>query len=570
MAISLLFLLLVVVVVVLAIRKAGAGGPAGPADGHTVRRFFQYLVLYGLLVVVAVGLAGLIGRLLERDVLVTADEAQLARDLAFTVVGLPLFAGVALWSRRRLADDPAEARSLGWAFYVTAASLTCLAMAMTGLGQVLGWATGLQEYDGRALAAFLVWGAAWGTHWWVEAHTTPAQHTRVHHLVGSLIGLVTAAIGLAGLLAGALRSLLGLDGDVLVAGGPNPILGGLVTLLVGAPVWFLYWVRTVARHERDPLWLAYVLLAGVGGGLVTAIVAASTLVFSVLVWLIGEPRSTDAAHYFHNAPTAAGAAVVGLLVWWYHRAVLEEAGTEERTEVRRIFDYLMAGIGLLAASGGLATLLVALIEAVTRSADVFVDTSAVNTLLAAATLLAVGAPVWWFSWRRVQVAVRENPTDELTSPTRRFYLFALFGVGGMVAVIALLVGVFLLFVGMVEGTVGAETLRRMRFAVGVLITTAAIASYHWTVYRDDREHAPEAAQAQGPRFVLLVGPADDAIARVVAARTHGLVQAWSRTDDGLATWSIDEVMTALAGTTADEVIVLSDAGGLRAIPVHRD
>ena len=263
----------------------------------------------------------------------------------------------------------------------------------------------------------------------------------MHHLVGSLIGLVTAAVGLAGLLAGALRSLLGLEGDVLVAGGPNPMLGGLVTLVVGAPVWFIYWVRTAARRERDPLWLAYVLLAGVGGGLVTAIAAASTLVFSVLVWLIGEPRSTDAADYFHNAPTAAGAAVVGLLVWWYHRAVLEEAGTEERTEVRRIFDYLMAAIGLLAAAGGLATLLVALIEAVTRSAQVFVDTSAVNTLLAAATLLAVGAPVWWLSWRRIQTAVRQDPADELTSPTRRVYLFALFGVGGVVAVIAVLVGV---------------------------------------------------------------------------------------------------------------------------------
>ena len=136
------------------IRKAGAGGTAGPADGHTVRRFFQYLVLYGLLVVVAVGLSGLLGRLLDRDVLVSADEAQLARDLAFTVVGVPLFAGVALWSRRRLADDPAEARSLGWAFYVTAASLT---VAGHGDDRVSARCSGgppaSRTYDGRALAS---------------------------------------------------------------------------------------------------------------------------------------------------------------------------------------------------------------------------------------------------------------------------------------------------------------------------------------------------------------------------------------------------------------------------------
>jgi hypothetical protein len=55
----------------------------------------------------------------------------------------------------------------------------------------------------------------------------------------------------------------------------------------------------------------------------------------------------------------------------------------------------------------------------------------------------------------------------------------------------------------------------------------------------------------------------------VAHRTHGQVQAWARTDDGEASWSVEEVMGAIGGTAADEVIVLNEAGGLRAIPVNR-
>ncbi len=569
MVVGLLFLILIVVLVVFAIRKAMERAGGGPAEGHAVRRFFQYVLLYGLLIVVSIGLSGLLGRLLEGDVLVTAGEAELARNLAFTVVGVPLFVGLVLWSRRSFAENADEARSLGWAFYVTAASLTSLVVAMTGLSQVLRWVTGLEDYSGRGLATFLVWGGVWGTHWWIDARITPREHSRVHHLAGSLIGLATAATGLAGLLAGALSSLLGLDGGAVIAGGGSPMLQGLVTLAVGAPVWFVYWIRKAARDERDPLWLAYVLLVGVGGGLVTAIASASTLVYSVLVWLLGEPRSVDARVHFETAPTAAAAAVVGALVWWYHHAVLEKAGAEARTEVRRIYEYLMAGIGLLAAAGGLTTVLVALIEAVTGNGRVFVGGSAVNTLLAAATLLAVGGPVWWIYWRRIQTATREAPADELTSPTRRVYLFVLFGLGGVAAVIALLVGVYLLFADLVGGTLGAETLRRMRFSIGVLLTTAAVAGYHWAIYRSDREHAPAAVEAHGPRFVLLVGPADAEIAHEVARRTRGRVQAWSRIDDGLATWSVDEVMVALGDTTADEVIVLSDAGGLRAIPVHR-
>ena len=569
MAFALLLVILVVVLVSLAIRRAGAREGVGAADGHAVRRFFQYLLLYGLLVVVGIGLSGLLGRLLERDVLLTADEVDLARNLAFTVVGVPVFVGVALWSRRRFLADADEARSLGWAFYVTAASLTALVLAMTGLGQVLEWATGLNDYSGHGLAAFLVWGALWGAHWWLDARVTPPEHSRVHHLAGSLIGLATAATGLAGVLGAALRSLLGLEGGAVLAGDGSPMLRGLVTLAVGAPVWLVYWVRTTARRERDPLWLAYVLLVGVGGGLVTAIASASTLVYSVLVWLVGEPRSTDAAEHFDSAPTAAAAVVVGLLVWWYHQAVLEAAGAEARTEVRRVYEYLMAGIGLLAAATGLTTLVVALIEAVTGTERVVVGGSTVNTLLAAATLLAVGAPVWWLYWRRIQTAADSAPTAELMSTTRRVYLFILFGLGGVAAVIALLVGVYLFFADVVDGTVGPETLRSMRFSIGVLLTAAAIAAYHWAVYRADQMQVPAVVEAHGPKFVLLVGPADPEIAREVAHRTHGRVQAWSRTDDGRTTWSVDEVMAALGSTSADEVIVLSDAEGLRAIPVHR-
>lgn len=568
--VSLLLPILVVVLVVLAIRKAGQRGTPGapPADTHAVRRFFQYLLLYGLLVVVGVGLAGLLGQLIEGDAFVTSDAA-LARNLAFTVVGIPLLGAVAWWSRRRLAEDPEEARSLGWVFYAALASLTSLVLAMTGLNQVLRWATGLDDYTGSGLAGLLVWGAFWGVHWWVDARVTSPRHSAMHHLVGSLIGLVVTAIGVGTLIADALRSLTGLDDNVLLVAGADPVWQGVVTLALGVPVWLVYWAMTAARQERDLLWLSYVLLAGVGGGLVTAVVAASTGVYSVLVWVLGEPRSQDAAEHFSGAPGAAAATFVGLLVWWYHRAVLTEAGVATRTEVRRVYEYLLAGIGLGAAGAGVTTLLMALVEALTGTT--YVGDEAVNTLLAATTLLAVGGPVWWLYWRLAQRAAREMPGTEITSPTRRIYLVILFGVGGVAAVIALLVGVYLLFRDLVEGTFGEETVRSMRVAIGVLLTTAAVAGYHGAVFRTDRERLPAAAaeEARGPRYVLLIGPPDPQIAREVGQLTHGRVQAWSRPGDGLPPWSLDEVRQSLASVTGDEVVVLSEPGGLRAFPVRR-
>ncbi|HEX2858527.1 MAG TPA: DUF5671 domain-containing protein [Propionibacteriaceae bacterium] len=575
MIVSLVVGIALIVAVVLVARRFTAGAAAGgSSEAHAVRRFFQYLLLYGLLMVVGVGVSGLLGRLFDGQLRLAGDEAGLARDLAFTVVGIPLFAGVALWSRSRFRAGPEESRSLGWAFYVTAASVTALVFAMTGLGQVLEWAFGLSDYSGRSAATVVVWGGLWAAHWWLGARVTPPEHVRLHHLVGSLIGLATAATGLVGVLGAALRTLLGLQEATLVTGQGSPILRGLAVLLVGAPVWVVYWYLTARRDDRHPLWWVYVLLAGVAGGLVMAITAASTLLYSVLVWLVGDPGAADARTHFQSAPTAAATAAVGVLLWWYHQAVLRGAGQAARTEVRRVYEYLMAGIALLAGAAGLTVAVVALIEALAGNRQVLVGNGVVNTLLAAFTLLIVGGPVWWIYWRLIHEAADADPAAELMSTTRRVYLFVLFGVGGIAAVISLLVGVYMLFEDVVNGVVGAETLRRMRVAIGVLLATAAISAYHWTVYRSDRKRAPSVAAEHEPRYVLLVGPADREVAREVAHRTHGRVQVWSRTDDGAHPWSADDVMAALDAMrtdrpAVDEVIVLSDAEGLRAIPVHR-
>ena len=565
--VGVVLLVVLIALAVIGIRKAVGGGHAVATEGHAIRRFFQYLLLYGLLVVVATGVSGLLGRLFDRGAMVAADDTELALSLAFTVVGVPLYAGLALWSRRRLADDPTEATSFGWAFYNTAATLTALGVAMVALHETLSWAVDIGPDNGRALARFLVWGGVWAAHWWLHLRLVPRPLSRLHHLAGSLIGLVTAATGLAGLFGGALWTLFFAGSEGILTGG-NDVLGGAVTLAVGAPVWLLYWLRTASRSERDPLWLGYVLLAGVGGGLVTAVVSASTVLYDVLVWVVGDPRFTDATLHFNDAPWAAAAAVVGALVWWYHQAALGQARLETRTEVRRIYEYLMSGIGLVAAATGLTMLIVAAIEALTGTETIILGVSAVNTLLAAATVLAVSVPVWWFYWHRIQAAATATPLEEHASPTRRVYLFGLFGVGGVAAVVSLLVGVYLLFEDVVQGSFGSETVRSMRFAIGILLTTGAIAAYHWAVYQGERVQVPSAA-AHGPRYVLLVGPADAEIARAVAHSTGGRVQAWNRTDDGGTPWSVEGVMAALGTTTADEVLVLSDSSGLHAIPVHR-
>jgi hypothetical protein len=136
------------------------------------------------------------------------------------------------------------------------------------------------------------------------------------------------------------------------------------------------------------------------------------------------------------------------------------------------------------------------------------------------------------------------------------------------AVVSLLVAVYLLFLDLVRGTIGTGTIRSMRVPIGILLSTRAIAGYHGIVFRADRQLSPHPA-ARGPRYVLLVGAPDPEIAHAVAHATGGHVQVWT-TEDGGATWSVEDVMGALASSPpASEVVVLSDPSGVHAVPVTR-
>lgn len=548
--------------VVFVVRRFSGRSGTGTADGRGVRRFFQYALLYGLMIVSSLGLSGLIARLMGDP----ASDAELARSLTFSIIGLPLFLALAWWSRQRLRDDAEERQSFGWRFYSTVAPLTALGVAMGGLTNVLGWVLQARAFDRESFASLLVWGSVWAAHWVVTRRLEPGP-AQPHLALGSVIGLATGASGLIWLLSTALEILSGRDQGLVIGLGSELGRAGALAI-TGSVVWVVYWLTGMAREPRTPFWFAYVLPVGVGGGLVTLLAAGSVALYEVLVWFLGEPASSIAARHFAGTTNNLAAAVIGALVWWYHRAVLHVAETAGRFEIRRVYEYLMAGIGLLAAAGGVTTVLVAVIEALVGPGDVQVGTAAINTLLAAITLLVVGTPVWWFFWSRIQRAAIVEPQEELASPTRRIYLFVLFGLGGVVAVVSLLVGVFIVIEDMLENRVSAETVRSVRFPVSLLLTTGVTAAYHWAVYRQDRAQLPETERPK-PRYVLLIGDGDEALAHELAQATGARVTLWSRTDGVIAPLTVGAVVDALAGTDYEEVTVISGPGGIEVIGVER-
>ena len=538
--------------------------PRGPR-GHGIRRFFQYGTAYLLFVLTAIGLSGLLGRALGRAVTLSGGQSDLALDISFTVVGLPLLALMGFWIRRTIARDAAEVRSVGWAMATTAGTLTALGVTVYAAYNCGLLLFGINEYDGYDLAQLLVWGSSMLGLWFIDRLNTPERNGRPHLFIGSTLGLVLTATATVNTLSAAIDILLHASGQTMYSNDLDPLWRGLILAAIGIPVWVLYWFESARRSERDRLWYGYVLLLGTAGGMIASVVAASTAVYRSFVWWFGDPFTTSAAVHFRDVPTAASTAVVGAALWWYHQRLL--LTPEPRNEIDRVYDYSMSAIGLGATGVGIAYAIVATIEGLT-SATVLTGGSVMNTLLLAATLLIVGTPVWANYWQGISRAVFANHDTEVTAPTRRAYLFILFGVGGITAIAGLVSGVYLFADDMLGVGISSESFYRMRWALATLLATGGIAAYHWLVY--DRERGVMRATQHGPQYILLIGPKDAELEASIEHVTGGRVHTWTPTNGFAGVWTAQAVMREVDHCQDDTLILFAEGSRLLAVPVQRD
>lgn len=294
-----------------------------------------------------------------------------------------------------------------------------------------------------------------------------------------------------------------------------------------------------------------------------AVVGGTAALKSAAVWLLGDPSARTAAEHFTGTSTALGAVVLGALTWWYHRRAFALGAPPGRTELTRVREYLLAAIALVATASGGVSGVSALAEMVDSPAY---ERSVANGLIGAVTLLVVGAPLWWWFWSGAQRALAADPAPELASPTRRVYLFVLFGVGGVVAVIAVLVAAFIGIEAGLRGEFGDETVQDLGIPLGLLVATATISGYHWAVYRRERRIAPPKEATRGPREVPLVDPMDEDVAADVRRATGASVELW--TTPG-APWSGADVLVAIGEVVGSAVVVVAVEGAPRAVRGER-
>jgi hypothetical protein len=566
---SFLPLLIMIAVVVLVIRKVSKRATSSSNTAQPVRLFFQYALAFGLFMIVTVGLAGLLSRALDVSNIVNSDQSSLASNLAFVVVGGPLLAGITIWLRNSLRENPSEGHGLIPTFFATLAAIVSLLVFLSSAIAALHNVISGDEVLGSTLGRTIVWGTALILVLKISNSVIPKNDFRIQYFVGSFITALAALIGLVQVLGGVLALLLSqqtfFDTQKLALVSPdNPIGIGLGTLVMSGALWVYYWIKNANTNKSDTLWLAYVLIAGVGGTLVIAITSLSISLYQVLVWFIGEPASQNAGEHFASIPQSLATAFAGFLFWWYHKSLLPNES--ERTDVQRTYEYLVSAISLIASAIGISIVIVALIESLTSQVQL-AGAGAINTLLGAGTVIVVAGPVWWHFWSRIQSIARVESNAELSSPVRRIYLFLLFGVGGIVAIVSLITIVVQLFDGILSSNLGANTFSEMRFAIGILISTGIVAGYHWEIYR--HEKSVEVSFTTTATNVLLVGPNSPELIQKLKATTGAKVSFLQRADASELVWPTEHVIELVAQSKEHDLLILLEATGVKVVPVTR-
>lgn len=277
-------------------------------------------------------------------------------------------------------------------------------------------------------------------------------------------------------------------------------------VVVGLFVWGIYWraaQQIYGLHQNEQksairrLYLYVIIFLGTGN-----VVGSLTLLLAgFLRQVLGLPSTGGLEPILANI-------IVGGVVWAYHAYVLHQdaqklpAEEPDQAEIRRLYLYLVAGIGLTSLLIGLGGEIGVIIFTL---GDAFDNDSREAMAWFTAALIS-GLGVWFVPWYRVQGMVgQNNPAGraEQQSGIRKLYLY-LFIFAATLTVFAtsitLLAQIIITFVGTAEDSVPFRTIS---LAMAYLLMGFGVLAYHGYLLRLDQQ-VEDAEEAKGLKALLVV------------------------------------------------------------------
>ncbi|MEX1078715.1 MAG: DUF5671 domain-containing protein [Homoserinimonas sp.] len=522
---------------------------------QTVRRVITYTLLFVMVTLAAIGLSGLLGRLLDVGDELVADSSGLAQSLAFALIAGPL-AAVLWWLIWRGLSDERDRSSVAWALYLAFASTVALITAASALFSAIASLVVGRWYS-TEFATGVVWAGVWLWHRWMLRHPVkgPSRLRGVASVVGSFYGLAVGVGGATAAFGELLTAVTDAFADSVVIGGPwwRPAVQSLVWAIGGGLIWWWHWIYNHASQLQTGF--ARVVLVIITGFGAAALCLAGIGITLYVVLRLGFDQDDSLAERLDPLGFAISAALVGALVWIYHRGV----ASRQAGSVRQATTLVTSGVALAAAASGIGVIVNSLLAALGTP---LAEEGLRALLLGGVSALVVGGPAWWLFWKPLSQA------DQRPTTGRRVYLVAVFGVSALVALITLILIAFRLFESGLAEVSAESVLDRVRAPLGLLTATLLVAGYHFAIWRRSPQGAEKPA-ATISQVILVTGADPEPLRQRIDDRFGASFTVWARADAAGSTVAPDRLEAALAGVSARRVlVVLGEGDALEVVPLR--
>jgi hypothetical protein len=514
----------------------------------SIRRLYFYLVAFISIEVVLWGLILLLRSIVNNTVSGGADA--LAQALALILVGVPIFLIHWLWAQRASAREEEEKTAALRAVFLYAILLGTLIPVVQNvlafIDRSLVQATGLgverafQTFSGQTLADNLIaviLNLIVAAYFWnilSNAWTTLpdplkgagnenfSEVRRLYRYIWMLYGLLMTAFGAQQIL----RFLIYIPGDILGELGREVVANGTALLVIGTPVWVYSW-RIIQESLADSdemgsnlrLGILYILALG---GVITVITVAFNVVNEIMLALLGQDSTFGEFLNKIGGPLSVGLPLG--MIWayygfWLNRHIEAIGDKVRQSGMKRLYNYILAFIGLVVSFAGVTTLLSFIIDMSTSKAFLMGDSNR-SSLASAISSLVVGLPLWLMTWRPMQseaLSEGEMGDHARRSVIRKTYLYlALFAtvVGGMATAVGL---VYQLIRIVLTGDTGSDFVNNLLNLIQLLFLFVVVLVYHYNVLRADGASISDSLAEKQSMFSTLIVDSGEGFADSIKA-----------------------------------------------------
>jgi hypothetical protein len=332
-------------------------------------------------------------------------------------------------------------------------------------------------------------------------------------------GLVLTALGAGNLIHWIMTS---------IAAGPTPADFGrlyladvIARLVIGAAVWVPFWLiaqrlfQGPEVREQESIIRKIYLYVIVLASVLTAVSTLTLVLTDLLEGLFDVPSYGPSSR--GGIILQVSVIIVSGIVWAYHAYVLRQdaihaRGMMQQATVRRIYLYLVAGIGLASVLIGISGEISVLIRAIGGPGLII---SLRGQMAIFTAMLIAGLPVWLVNWRQIQMAAAdpgEQGQEERSALVRRIYLYFFIFIGTMAILTSAVFVVWqIVQLALGEGA-GSDLLVDIGQALGYIVVAAAVWIYHGSILRrEGAQVKKEIASRQKPVRVAVIDDDDGSL-----------------------------------------------------------